>query len=236
MKTKTYCTYALTNIAMLLALSACDSSVSSRDTASESVDIREANEATLVKRSVSASHKADNNFAWKSKFSYELTPSALVVYTRISVLPVDEIRVPRLEAVKGQWHQDIHSKWNNRFQLSYPDGRTIPIRFSIKFTPINPDHKVLVRRGMSANQHNWTTDMPAEAASHEFGHMLGAYDEYRAGALSLDHPLIDRNSIMGSRLSNSLPEPRHLSLLESDLKVALNKTDLKITLLETTLN
>lgn len=181
-----------------------------------------------LNQAVEASLEADNNFAWVSKFSYQLKKELLVVTVRISVLPVEEIRSVRLENVKRQWLKEIDKSWNNRFSLLVSEKLKYPIKFIVKFSPINPDHKVVVRRGRSANQHNWTIDMPPAAAAHEFGHMIGAFDEYPSGALVFDSPVIDRSSIMGSRLDGGKPYPRHLSVLLNHIQIQAGDNSIQI--------
>jgi len=171
---------------------------------------------------VEVDREADNNFAWVSKFSYKLREDLLIVSVRIAILPVETVRPVRLYSIKREWLNEINKKWNNRFRLILSNGSSYPIEFKVKFSPINPDHKVIVRKGSAANQHNWTINMPVEAAAHEFGHMLGAYDEYSNGALAFESPIIDRNSIMGSRLEGGYPYPRHLALLMDNIRIELN--------------
>jgi len=62
--------------------------------------------------------------------------------------------------------------------------------------------------------------------------MIGAYDEYRGGALSSDQPLIDTKSIMGSRMEQGEALPRHLELVKKALVEQLGDIEIRARKLE----
>ena len=82
------------------------------------------------------------------------------------------------------------------------------------------------------DQHNWYVNSPPTIIAHEIGHMIGAYDEYRGGALSPDQPLIDTNSIMGSRAEKGVAIPRHLDLVKKMLAEQLGDVEIRTRLTE----
>ncbi len=182
----------------------------------------------IEKKVVIVAKTAANNHAWLSRFSYQLEGNILIISLRIATLAVEQVRSVRMESAKKKWLTSIDEKWNDRFELVLSNGLMLPIKFKVKFSPINPDHQVVVREGKSADQHNWTIDMPVAAAAHELGHMLGAFDEYKFGALSLQKPLVDQGSIMGSRVQDGYPYPRHLFTVLNDVRNELNDQDAKI--------
>ena len=76
-------------------------------------------------------------------------------------------------------------------------------------TSAEADFNVTVVDGKGrANMTRWYTDRPhgdyEEVAAHEFGHMMGMYDEYTGGAIDPDSGLI-RDNIMGYYYRNNNP-------------------------------
>lgn len=202
---------------LLLIITACGND--------EQLDFSASDKKQVVQietKTVEAARTAANNHAWVSKFSYQLGVDALTISLRIATSTVEQVRPLRIKEAKKRWLHEINAKWNNRFGLILSNGTIYPIKFVIKFSPIKFDHHVVIHQGKSANQHNWSIDMASEAAAHEIGHMLGAFDEYKKGALSLQNPLVDGNSIMGRHIDSGYPYPRHLALVLKDIKTELN--------------
>ena len=100
---------------------------------------------------------------------------------------------------------------------------------------MNSDHTVNVNNGSGAvNLVEWYTDNPSnngyskqgDIAAHEFGHMLGLFDEYSAGALG-PTGLIRANSIMGQ--NTSTPHIDHYDALISWASINSGALSLSLT-------
>ncbi len=170
-----------------------------------------------------------NHHRWKAGFSLGATQDAVNVSLRIKIIPAQGVRRVKLQQQKILWLKSIHDAWNNHHFIKVGKKLTLPIRVSVKFTPIDPDHEVLVRSGVGgADQHNWTVDMNPRIAAHEVGHMLGAYDEYRGGALSPNAAYVNDESLMGSNTVSGITQPRHLALVLDRVKRVTNISSLSI--------
>ena len=114
-------------------------------------------------------------------------------------------------ALRDIWEEGIESIWSNAFDLS--DGTYFyDTVFNVDWlnTSVGADHTVNVIVGNgNVNLTQWYTGRPSGysysrqgvIAAHEFGHMIGLFDEYRNGALNPEG-LIRNNSIMGRNLSS----------------------------------
>ena len=171
------------------------------------------------------------NTKWTSSFDFEIKSNEVLVNIDISLLPSKGVSGLKLKDKLAFWKEAINQKWNDKFVVSI-NGETKPIRFNVRFTHHKPHHRVIVHPGnWGPNQHNWYLNMPAEVAAHELGHMLGAYDEYKGGALSPESKNVDFSSIMGGNPKKGQAEVRHLVVLEKALmekigtdKVSISKT------------
>lgn len=168
------------------------------------------------------------NIAWTSAFDLNAKNHQVGVDIRISLLTPGEINRGEFESRMKKWKQAIDSKWNRRF-YAIVDGKKWPLIFNIRMTHHRPHHRVVVHSGQWVpNQHNWYLDTPPAVIAHEIGHMLGAYDEYRPGALAPTRPLIDSDSIMGANPDQGLALPRHLWLLRDKLRGLLGNENIEI--------
>ena len=56
---------------------------------------------------------------------------------------------------------------------------------------------------------SWDTEDTGQVAAHEYGHMVGNYDEYSGGAVDPNDPIIDISSLMGSTSPAAITYARH---------------------------
>lgn len=113
--------------------------------------------------------------------------------------------------LRNIWEQGIESIWSNTFDIF--DGTFYyDTLFNVDWlsTSAGADHTVIVHTGNgNVNKVDWYTGSPSgwpysyqdEMAAHEFGHMIGLFDEYNGGALDPVTKLIRPNSIMGQNLA-----------------------------------
>lgn len=155
--------------------------------------------------------------AWNAEFDVAEDADTIVVAINVSLAPSSEVRRVALDGKIPTWEAVIEDTWGDRF-TAHIDDREIPIEIRVRFTHHQPHHRVIIRPGSwNPNQHNWYVDTPPHVVAHEIGHMLGAYDEYRGGALDPETDLVDIHSVMGSRSAGGEAWPRHLRVLEESL-------------------
>ncbi len=161
---------------------------------------------------------ARNGKNWNASFTLSADDEKVLATLDIKLIQQGGIRAPALDKRKQIWLQGIDDIWNNKFYLQLPDRRLIPVVLAVNFKSVNAHHEVVVRKGSSnPNQHNWYVNTSANVVSHEIGHMLGAYDEYRNGATSPLPVTIKGVSLMGKLAGDGVPRIRHLHLLRDKL-------------------
>jgi len=126
--------------------------------------------------------RADGGFSWDVKYSLGFDDGAFTVVTRVQLTgdaAGDTVRV---------WEEGIERLWNDRFAL-VEGSKSYPVRFDVQFVETGGDHQVAVHDGHGLHDVlNWYLDSPwgpdyqDELAAHEFGHMIGAFDEFAGGA------------------------------------------------------
>ncbi|WP_448191034.1 calcium-binding protein [Azospirillum sp. sgz301742] len=127
-------------------------------------------------------NRADGGYAWEVKYGLGFDGSAFTVQTKIHLTGDDP------GAYKQVWESGIEQIWNNKFSLSDSSGQ-YAIRFDVQFVDSGADYDVAVHNTAGGGDMlNWYLDTawgPSyqdELAAHEYGHMLGAFDEYAGGA------------------------------------------------------
>lgn len=146
------------------------------------------------------------NFGWTASYDISFVNQDLLIDVDV-YLRGDEPG----SALRDIWEDGIESIWSNAFDLS--DGTYFyDTVFNVDWlsTSVGADHTVTVNEGNgNVNLTQWYTGRPSgysfnrqgTIAAHEFGHMIGLFDEYNGGALNPDG-LIRNNSIMGRNLSS----------------------------------
>jgi hypothetical protein len=109
--------------------------------------------------------------------------------------------VAQQNAKAATFKSDVETWWSNRFGIQTTTG-TVPIDFTLTTTAYATgaayDQNVTVLAGDArANLTTWYADAPAVVHAHEFGHMIGAYDEYWSGAINATSLVTDYTSLMG---------------------------------------
>ena len=130
-------------------------------------------------------YRADGGYTWYVKYGLGFDGSAFNVQTRIHLSGADP------GTTKQVWETGMEQIWSNKFSLSDGAGQ-YAIRFDVQFVDSGADYDVTVHSGSGGNDMlNWYLGNPwgpgyqDELAAHEYGHMLGAFDEYAGGATYL---------------------------------------------------
>ena len=117
------------------------------------------------------------------KYDLGFDGSAFTVETRI------HLQGGSAGSLQQVWEQGIETIWNDAFSLS--DGTSsYAIRFDVQFvTAADAQYTVNVINGSGRcdmlnwyTETDWGTDFQDELVAHEFGHMIGCFDEYAGGA------------------------------------------------------
>lgn len=164
----------------------------------------------LNQETVTGRKQSSDTYSWPYGYDIALKNQAILITVAINVVPATGISMPYLNQVKKTWEKGIESMWSNRFAVTLPSGRQFPILVDAIFRGPNFHHDIIVRSDKGGSDIlNWNiTDTPFIAA-HEFGHMLGVYDEYKGGALSPETNRVDITSIMTSNPRKGLVYARH---------------------------
>lgn len=121
--------------------------------------------------------------------------------------------------LKDRWETGMETMWSTtRF--------SVPIAFNIDWVTSNPDQTVTVKTGTGQSNMrawhiipSWGISYAEELAAHEFGHMLGLWDEYKGGAV---------NPTTGLTGTGGLMETLNGSTLDSYYNPFLNWYDGKL--------
>lgn len=116
---------------------------------------------------------------------------------------IDEQQVAYKAAVEA----GIEGIWNNRYSIKDENtGKTYPV--SVDMTTEGPfNQTVTVHAGEGrADMLNWFETDTASINAHEFGHMLGLFDEYIGGAVDqYPNPTLSDDGLMGLGALNPNP-------------------------------
>ncbi len=164
---------------------------------------------------------------WYAFYEIELKPGELVVTRKIDLEPKQGARAPT-EQQKAAWRSEIERIWDGRFEFHRKSCQrgdrcdcpaewgccTVKLRVRAEFGPVlRPGvEKVSLFPG-ACNRDGWASGSwwapdawwedrrhaPATVRAHNFGHLIGMYDEHPQGACDPDREYTDEpKSIMGS--------------------------------------
>ncbi len=171
--------------------------------------------------------KTSGDFGWNYQYDWQFIDQMMKISLDIDLVgddPGDLVSV---------WEAGIENIWSNKYDII--DGNfTYPLLFDVNFVDSNADQVVTIHAGAGhTNMTNWFLDESAgwgneyhdEIAAHEFGHMLGLYDEYEGGAVNPD---IDQNIFTDSLMADLKPtQPRHYADI---LQLLINETSRDLSL------
>lgn len=173
--------------------------------------------------------KVAPRFSWQAAFDLVVEEKTITIVAAINLIPQNGINRIALKGRHLPWKGAIEKVWNKRYQAKTSDGRCYPINVEVSFIAQHFHHRVVVVPGNpGADAAKWGLESTDWTIAHEFGHMIGAYDEYEAGALDPAGPIIDPESIMTRRPSQGEAMARHFHLIRDRLSIKLFDLDLEI--------
>lgn len=151
----------------------------------------------IPREAVTGRVTAQNGFAWNYGCDMEFKDGVLLVGVAINLIPAGGVTHPELDRVKPAWEKGIEEVWRNKFSIATPAGERYPIMIDVSFKGPRYHHEVVVRPGTGCSDElNWNLLDSPQLVAHEFGHMLGVFDEYKGGGTAPHGAAIDTTSIM----------------------------------------
>ena len=168
-------------------------------------------------------HITATGFVWYAKYDIEFSDEALRIYSNIYLTPIGGATQEEIDGLKPLFEAGIETRWSNQYHILHDNQYLYDILFDVTFVDTyNPttDHfSVNVRPGPERSTMNlWDTEdylQDGRVAAHEYGHMIGNYDEYAGGALDPSNPIIDTSSLMGGTDADVVTYGRHYETLIS---------------------
>jgi hypothetical protein len=184
--------------------------------------------ALLAPEQVVAVRTGSNGVSWTSKYDLSFANGQVKVGVDIQLVDMNGnplaappmLPAPRLNNSDGCgllltciWEKGIEGIWSNRFNV-VDQNLTYPLLFDVNFVSSGQDFNTKVNPAtpcssrMSAwcldNPGGWGNEYQDEVAAHEFGHMLGLYDEYFGGTVDPTVPVSSLCTSGGQAFCNSL--------------------------------
>jgi len=165
---------------------------------------------SISRETITGRLSAKNRFSWRYSYDIAFRESKVLVDVAIHLIPAGGVTKLELDRVKPAWEKGIEEVWSNKFSIATPAGERYPIMIDVSFKGPRYHHDVIVRPGGGrSNELNWNILDSPMIAAHEFGHMLGVFDEYRRGAIAPQSGIIDKTSIMTSNPTAGMTYARH---------------------------
>jgi hypothetical protein len=155
----------------------------------------------------------DHPYEWVA--CYEQTWTHIRV--RIELDPKDGGAENALNSgLQSTWKNGIEGAWNRRFSARHNGELACRLSFEVVFTDNDPHQKVEVR---SVNipptvMTNWNTPDNGAVVAHEYGHMIGKFDEY-SDPLVPGREHVETGTIMET--TSSIFDPRQFTRFIKDI-------------------
>jgi hypothetical protein len=150
-------------------------------------------------------------YGWTCR--YEQTWSHVRV--RIRLNPDATVTAAQLATLQATWQQGIESAWSSQRACGQRLESACPFTFDVEWVTTNEHQAIQVRLGPArSNVTTWDTMDTGAVAAHEFGHMLGNFDEYADAVCPSRNP-VNTGAIMDG---NALTfEDRFFQRLATDI-------------------
>jgi hypothetical protein len=136
--------------------------------------------------------------AWTHSYDIGLVDDVLMIDVDIALTGIKQRR-----SLRDRWESGIEDLWST-------DRFSVPILFNVDWVKLNwvkpnYDHLVTVRRGpgnwnlrtwYTGNPSGWGSSYHEEIAAHEFGHMIGLFDEYEGSPLDPSTARVNTGGLM----------------------------------------
>jgi len=157
-----------------------------------------------------AGMRSSGSYSWKYGYHLQLSRQQVLIRVGIHLIPAPGVNRMQLSRMEPAWKKGIEQVWSDRFALVSGKER-YPIRIEAKFSGLSLQHDVIVLPGggRRSNELTWHVMDTPQTAAHEFGHMLGLYDEYKGGACNPLDTINDPGSIMTSAPIDGKSRQRH---------------------------
>lgn len=171
------------------------------------------------RETVSGHRGANNGFSWDFRYDIEFK-SGLLLHTELQFTLTAGVTQAQLDAVKPAWERGIEDMWSRKINIVKDNTHVFPILFDVTYEGPTFHYNVNVIPGRTTSMLDWgITPSPGETngllAAHEFGHMIGNFDEYVSGATNPSGVVIDPTSLMGSTGIGIVTYARHYEDLRS---------------------
>lgn len=176
------------------------------------VHTREVDEARTetISNAPPGSEAWNGTYGWRARFLLTVDEQDCLATVTVRIRVVGTIST----AQRNAWEQAVEQAWNNRFKLCCRccccrDGYRIS--FDVQFVT-SGEHQVVNAGASTTNMGNWGRTDTVDI-SHEFGHMLGALDEYfTVNGVDFGPGRQPGGNIMNNPANP--PEPHHVELVE----------------------
>lgn len=142
------------------------------------------------------------NYGWNANFSVTCAATVKVDVHLNFDWSGSGLTAQQQTTTRNGWESDIEGWWSNRYAIN--DGTVNhPIIFDVRFDAYAAgaqyDQTITVLAGNGrADLTHWYAQSSGAVEAHEFGHAIGAFDEYWSGALNSATLTTDYTSLMGS--------------------------------------
>jgi len=161
-------------------------------------------------------------FTWTARFSYRLTDNSLDLKVKVFFKGATDKQVTK-------WEKVIERIWSDKAALT--DGDTV-LPISLNLVSVSKakkaDHKVKViqRDGYGTGIDKWfAKHLDNKTVAHEFGHMIGAPDEYEWGATI---QVREGTLMAGADTRTKIIMPDYFDVLASAVGASWSPVDLEL--------
>lgn len=166
--------------------------------------------AGAVRFSVNETVHGAGGRRWRAAYDVALDGHRAAVAVRIRLVAGAGVTAADVERWRVDWKPAIEAAWSGSVALVDGAGRALPLAVSVVFAGHDAHHVVVLKRRIARiDAMAWPLFPRPGMIAHEFGHLIGAFDEYPGGATDPDAPVIDPEGIMAAGSGGSPPRPRH---------------------------